>query len=95
MATARTRGRTRAPVPIVARQRVPAQGRHRALAGAEERSPVLRLQRSAGNAAVTALVHGVRVQRRTEPGWGQSQGGVTEHASLPSASPARRRSSAE
>jgi hypothetical protein len=84
MATARTRGRTRAPVPIVARQRVPAQGRHRALAGAEERSPVLRLQRSAGNAAVTALVHGVRVQRRTEPGWGQSQGGVTEHAPGPS-----------
>jgi hypothetical protein len=86
MAQVRTRGRTRAGATTVTRPRPAAQGRphHSIATTVDERWPVLRLQRSAGNAAVTALVHGHAVQRRTEPGWGSSVGGVTEHAPGPS-----------
>ena len=83
MAQARTRAIVRAAATIeIGRRRPPGHRHPRAAATAE--NPVLGLQRSAGNAAVTALVGGLRVQRRTEPGEGQSVGGVTEHAPGPS-----------
>lgn len=42
---------------------------------ASARDAVLDLQRTAGNAAVSRLLGAIEVQRRTEPGWGSSEGG--------------------
>ncbi len=81
MAQERTRASARATTVEIGR-RAHRRGHPRASTTTED--PVLALQRRAGNAAVTALVRGVRVQRRTEPGDGQSVGGVTEHAPGPS-----------
>ena len=86
MAQQRMTAIARAAVTGLARQRSSGRG---VSAGAgrtvEERWPVLGLQRSAGNAAVLALVRGVQVQRRTEPGDGSSQGGVLQHDPAPGA----------